>query len=212
MNNLANCYGVLGQQGDALKLHQEALARRRAWLGDDATDTLQSMHNVAVAYAALGRHAEALALHEETLARRKDKLHLKHPDTVSSMNAVAWLLATAPDPKLRNTGRALELAKKAVELAPQNGDYLNTLGVARYRVGDWEGAVGALTKSMEARGDGDAMDWFFLALAHWRLGRKDEGRAWYERAVQWTEKNRPQDEELSRFRAEAASLLGVAKP
>ena len=35
-------------------------------------------------------------------------------------------------------------------------------------------------------------------------------RSWYERAVQWMEKNKPQDEELLRFRAEAAKLLGEA--
>jgi serine/threonine protein kinase len=211
LNNVANCHAALGQYDDALKLHQEALERRRSRLGHDHPDTLQSMNNVAVALSALGRHAEARKLHEETLALRTDKLHLDHRDTLQSMNALAWILANCPDRKLREPGRALELAKQAVERAPGKGDYWNTLGTAYYRVGDWKSAVEALNKSTQLRKGGDAADWFFLAMAHWRLGDKKEGRKWYDRAVQWTEKNRPQDEELWLFRAEAEELLGIEK-
>ena len=49
-------------------------------------------------------------------------------------------------------------------------------------------------------------------MSHWKLGHKDESRQWYGRAVQWTEKNRPEDQELRRFRAEAAGLLGLEAP
>ena len=42
-----------------------------------------------------------------------------------------------------------------------------------------------------------------------RLGQKDEARQWYNRAVEWMEKNQPEDEELRHFRAEAAELLGM---
>ncbi len=48
-------------------------------------------------------------------------------------------------------------------------------------------------------------------MAHWRLGEKDESRRWYARAVAWMEKNRPGDEELKRFRAEATELLGAGE-
>jgi hypothetical protein len=56
---------------------------------------------------------------------------------------------------------------------------------------------------------GDALDWFFLAMAHWQQGDKEQARTWYGRAVQWMEKNRPQDGELRRFRAEGAALVGI---
>jgi serine/threonine protein kinase/WD40 repeat protein len=48
----------------------------------------------------------------------------------------AWRLAASADPKLRDPRRAVELAKKAVELAPGEGLY--TLGLAHYRAGDWK--------------------------------------------------------------------------
>ena len=91
------------------------------------------------------------------------------------------------------------------------GGCWNTLGVAQYRRGDWKAAIEALTKSTELSKGGDGIDWFFLAMAHWRLGDKPAARSWYDKAVQWTNKNRPKDEELSRFRAEAAALLEVTE-
>ena len=52
---------------------------------------------------------------------------------------------------------------------------------------------------------------FFLAMTHWQLGSKEEARKWYDQAVQWMEKNAPENGELRHFRAEAAKLLGVEK-
>ena len=60
MNNLANSYHALGRYADAVKLHKETLALRKAKLGPEHPDTLSSMNNLAGSYAALGRHAEAL--------------------------------------------------------------------------------------------------------------------------------------------------------
>ena len=87
--------------------------------------------------------------------------------------------------------RAVALARKAVELEPKNWAYRNTLGAAQYRAGDWKAAIAALEKSMELRKGGDSNDWFFLAMAHWQLGEKDKAREWYDRAVQWMDKNQP---------------------
>jgi tetratricopeptide (TPR) repeat protein len=126
-----------------------------------------------------------------------------------SFNNLAWLLATTPGYKSEDHASAVELAMKAVELAPKARTHWNTLGVAYYCAGDWKGSLTALAKSMELSKGGDSFDWFFLAMAHWQLGQKEEARKWYEQAVQWMEKNSPQDEELLRFRAEAAKLLGV---
>ena len=126
-------------------------------------------------------------------------------------NSVAWRLATDADLKPRPTEVALECARKAVELAPEDGGVWNTLGVAQYRAENWQASIDALRKAMGLRQGGNSFDWFFLAMAHWRLGNKDEARLWYGRAVEWMEKNRPKDEDLRRFRAEAAELLGVEK-
>jgi tetratricopeptide (TPR) repeat protein len=131
-------------------------------------------------------------------------------------NELAWFLAACPDEQFRNPKEAVELAEKAVKTSPTFGVYWRTLGVARYRAGDARGAVAALEKSLELgintfgnRNRPDSSEWFFLAMAHWRLGDKEQARKWYDKAVEWTDKNRPKDPKLLRFRAEAADLLGV---
>src|SRR5206468_92054 len=101
--------------------------------------------------------------------------------------------------------------KKAVELVPKEAGYWNRLGVAHYRNKDWKAAIEALIMTMKLRKGGDANDWFFLAMAHWQLDHKDEARQCYDRAVAWMDKNAAKNEELIRFRAEAAELLGVGK-
>jgi serine/threonine protein kinase/WD40 repeat protein len=128
------------------------------------------------------------------------------PDYAMAANNFAWLLATCPQDEFRDAPRAVALAQRAVRLESHNGNYWNTLGVAHYRAGEWQSAQSALEKSMLHQG-GNSLDWFFLAMTHWRLG--DQGKAFlcYGQAVQWMAKNQPQDEELRRFRAEAEDLL-----
>ena len=62
---------------------------------------------------------------------------------------------------------------------------------------------------MQLRQGGDSFDWFFLAMAHWQMDKKDEARKWFDQGIVWMGKNRPQDAELRRFRAEASELLGI---
>jgi tetratricopeptide (TPR) repeat protein len=143
------------------------------------------------------------------------------PDvTAEALNSYAWALVTI-DPQMAadlesefpNASRtAVDIAKRGVELTPQDGNIWNTLGVAQYRASEWQPAVDSLEKAAKLRGGGDAFDWFFLAMAHWQLDHKDEARQWYDKAVEWMDKNNPKNEELLRFRAEAAELLGVTHP
>jgi serine/threonine protein kinase/WD40 repeat protein/Tfp pilus assembly protein PilF len=137
-------------------------------------------------------------------------------NTAGDHNNLAWFLATHPDPKLRDPVGAMAMAKIAVELSPEVATYWNTLGAALYRAGDWKGAVAALKKSMELDHGGSAFDFFFLAMACERLGQRHQALQWHKQAVLWVEKNRqalaknPQyAEELRRFSAEAAEVLGI---
>jgi serine/threonine protein kinase len=137
--------------------------------------------------------------------------HIGH--LASSLNQLAWILATSPDPELLDAERALQFAEQAAEIAPKNPNIWNTLGVARYRAGDWNASVEALTESMIlGKGANHSIDAFFLAMAHWQLGEKDLALEWYDKAVTWMENNMPYNEELVRFREEAAQLLGVTIP
>jgi Flp pilus assembly protein TadD len=151
----------------------------------------------------LGRQAEAAEPYRKALELA--------PEDPAVNNERAWFLATSLEPRLRDAALAVRLAKKAVAARPQDADYRNTLGVAHYRSGDDKAAVAELETAMTLRGGGDSFDWFFLAMAHWRLGDRDQARAWFDRAVQGMDRHKPHDGELRRFRAEAEALLAEAR-
>jgi eukaryotic-like serine/threonine-protein kinase len=212
LDSLGTIYKSSGRHSEALKLYEEAMPLMKAKFGPSHPIRMSSMHFLAECYSAQGRHADALRLSEETLALRRAALGPDHPDTPASMSLVAALLANCPDSRFRDPKRAVELAKDAVELAPRSAWSWQVLGWVRYRTGAWKDSVAALEKSIELREDGgDSFQWFFLAMAHWQVGNKEQARKWYDRAVDWADRIRPADAQLLRFRAEAAELLGLKK-
>ena len=208
----ANSLAQQRKYSEAEALFREALAICRKSFGDTNPMLVSPLFDLASVLNAQGKMFEAEPLYREAIALLK-KGKVEQPNVnPGTMNGLAWMLATHPKPAWRDGELAVELAKKAVELVPDNGMIWNTLGVAQYRAGDWKAAIAALDKSMELRNGGDSNDWFFLAMTRWQLGDKDEARKWYDKAVEWMEKNSPDNEELRRFRAEAAELLGLAVP
>ena len=130
-DTLDSMYGVarsdsdLGRYADALKLHQETLALRRAKLGLDHPDTLKSMNKTADSYFNLGRNTEAFRLCEETLALQKATLGPDHPDTLGSMNNLAGSYL-----KFGRYAEALKLYQDTLALrkAKLGPDHPKTLG------------------------------------------------------------------------------------
>jgi tetratricopeptide (TPR) repeat protein len=166
--------------------------------------------NRANAYRKWGQYEKAVADYSKAI-----EVNPKHAD---AHNDLAWLLATCPEAKLRDPNRAVELAKKAVELAPQDGSCWGTLGTAHYRAGDWKSAVASLDKSRALLKGYDAYAWLFLAMAHRKLGNDGESRKAYDQAVKWLEKNKEMlakttenADELRRFRSEAEEVLELKK-
>jgi hypothetical protein len=92
-----------------------------------------------------------------------------------------------------------------------HGEYWTTLGVAHYRAGEWKATIDALEKSTAVSPGDDTVRWFFLAMAHCQQGQKVKARTWFDKAVEWMDKNKSQDDELREFRDEAASLLGLTE-
>jgi serine/threonine protein kinase/Flp pilus assembly protein TadD len=133
-------------------------------------------------------------------------------DDATTINNLVWTLITAPDRRAWKGIRVVEWAGQAVERAPANGYFRNTLGVAQYRVGNWQEAITTLEKSMELRQGGDSRDWFFLAMSHRQMGHKRRAREWHSAALHWMHKYGPAEAELLQFRTEAADLLGLQEP
>jgi serine/threonine protein kinase len=178
----------------------EELAADAAWL-------------LAASYRQAGQDSLALEYARRALEYYERACEVGGPPV---WNATAWNLATCPHEELRNSKRSVEVAERAVsfidkfaELSEGALGWRNTLGVACYRDGQFERAILILRDSVNVREGGDAFDWFFLAMANWRLANQDVARTWFDKAVAWMDQNAPDNEELIRFRAEAEELLGV---
>src|SRR5262249_19329048 len=121
------------------------------------------------AQAALNRLDAAIADCEEALRQKRDPADQE--PLALLCNNLAWTLVTGPA-TARDPARALNLARKAIALSPDEALYLNTLGVAEYRSGYYAAAVATLEKSLSAgKGRLDAFDLFFLAMARRKLGQ-----------------------------------------
>jgi serine/threonine protein kinase/tetratricopeptide (TPR) repeat protein len=155
------------------------------------------------------QEAEALALEPaaQDLVREAIK---RCPENAVAENNLAWHLIKFAVPRRCNPAEALALAEKAVKRAPDVDYFVNTLGVAQYRAGNWKAAIDTLTRA-DALYGGRLFSYnaFFLAMAHWQRGEKEQALKEYAPALVWMEKYAPKDAHLLRFRAEAASLLGL---
>jgi serine/threonine protein kinase len=124
-------------------------------------------------------------------------------------NELAWFLATTPEPRLRDGAKAVHLAQRAVgaPAGAKSANYWNTLGAAHYRNGDDRAALSAMATAIDLRAGGIAFDWFFMAMAHARLGEQDQARGTFKQALDWMARHAPLDGELRRFRAEAQAAI-----
>ncbi len=74
------------------------------------------------------------------------------------------------------------MAALAVELRPDNGFIIDSLGWAHYRLGDYEIAVETLERAMAAQ-PGDPVITSHYGDALWRTGRKPEARMQWRNAL-----------------------------
>lgn len=123
----ANLLGSLGRLDDASRGYAEAQRfdpeRTEAWLGG------------ATAEALAGRWTDARRRLESGLETIQDPTR-----NVDLRHTLARLLATAPDPEVRDGEMALELARAALgEGGPV--DYAETVGMALAELGRWQEAV-----------------------------------------------------------------------
>ncbi len=132
-----------------------------------------------------------------------------HPENAATQNDLARLLVNWPRPGVDHLEEAIGLAKKAVKATPTAGNYWVTLGMAHYWAGQWSDALTAFQQAAKLPNGDKSLDWFYLAMVYGRLGEKEQGRKWYDQAVQWMEKNDPDNGGLKYLRAEAAKLLGI---
>jgi len=202
--------------------------------GAEPKDDPRQWSNRGDALVTLGRHREGIASYRRAteldpafhlalsrkaevnyrigdwpnVLRDYERLQVLRPRDASATNDLAWTLCTCPDLKYRDYGRAVELARKAVALAPSVGIFLNTLAVALYRTEDWAGSLKASLKTIELKDTIDPIDWFVLAMCEWHLDQKDQARRLLLHALRRSAAGGDQIEEVAEFRSEALALIG----
>jgi eukaryotic-like serine/threonine-protein kinase len=216
VNALGDRLWKVGEPGETTNAYQKAQARAEK-LATAFPDIAE--YRLELAYSlfagAVSVSTDRAPTPEQAHRRVREVYQTLPPDQQHTLAlryaSLSEQLAAGPDSTLRDPRRAVEFAKEAVELCPNEASVWYTLGVARYRAGDWKGAALAMNKSLEVRNTGEFRTWFFLSMACWKLGSKDEARKWYTAALVWTEKRAPEHEELLRLRGEAAALLGLSE-
>ena len=163
------------------------------------------------AHFGLGKALSTQGKLAEAMVEFRNAFRLR-PHDAENHNELAWAVVSTRDHPRRDYDEALEHARKAVELEPKSASFVNTLALAEYRAGHWNESIAASERSMALRNGGPAWDWFFLAIAHWQKGEKDQARTWFDKAVAWTKEKDPKSGELRQFWKEAAELLGRPGP
>jgi WD40 repeat protein len=182
------------------------VSRRRALVSDveELFDALLFREKVADAL----RRDAALNEADRAFALSVAQTHSEH---AGAWNDAAWNVVKVRDSGEDAYTRALRYAEAAVHLAPEDGEYLNTLGVAQYRVGRYADALATLTKSekLNATKEGSIPDDLaFLAMTQHQLGKKDEAKATLARLREVMKQPRwAQNAEAQGFLREAEQLI-----
>jgi tetratricopeptide (TPR) repeat protein len=197
LSEAEECYREMLTIQESLLVGNPAVARYRYGV-------LSSLTQLGELLWGTGRRAEA-----EDQYRRLRRLGAElGPDERQSRQVLAWFLATGPVHEFRDGALAVRIARRLMEEEPHNVEHELTLGAAYVEAGDWGGTVEALKRPQEEYGRSAVVANFLLARAFRKLGREDEARGCYQRALSLLEQRPNQTLEFRRIRAETQSIAG----
>ena len=105
-------------------------------------DFAEAHNNLGIALGMQNRFSEAVSHYQQAI-------NLK-PDWPLPMNGLAWILATYPDPNMRDAKQAIALAERAASLTNyQNAIILNTLAAAYAAKDRFSEAIATAQKALD---------------------------------------------------------------
>jgi tetratricopeptide (TPR) repeat protein len=132
--NLGGALMERGRVDDAVAAFQTAVK-----IGPDDAETHINLAN------ALRRQG----LEEEAVAQYESALQIT-PQSISVLNDLAWLIATSPNPSIRNGSKAVALAEQAVRLSGgANPFFLHKLAAAHAENGDFPKALKVAERALQ---------------------------------------------------------------
>lgn len=132
----------------------------------------------SIVYSTLGDVRANLEKHEASdeayeLALRYD------PENDNAMNNYAYNLSVRGE----SLERAKELALKAIEVAPENAAYLDTVGWVYFKLGDYDRAKRFIDASIKT-GAASAEVLEHMGDVEEQLGNMEEARSWWQQALE----------------------------
>lgn len=159
-------------------------------------DNLEKGANMAVG----GRLVECLSI-------VKSIRNLKDADA-RLLNNIAWRAGAFKDSSSEAIDTAIKLAKQAVQNAPMESNYWNTLGTILYRRGEYHEAIRALSISEALEPQTYLLqNATFLAMCYWQISEPEIAKTWFRVAEDIYQASSTPDIEDSQTRAEALELL-----
>ena len=218
---------------DTLERSDEAIAQLQT-MAAEQTDSIGAEVQLGDLLRNKKRFAEAVAAYDEAI-RRAEGAHLPERWSLFYDRGVAlersgqWQRAEADlqhalelkqDQPLvlnylgyswidrgENLDRGLKMIEKAVELRPEDGYIVDSLGWAHYRMADYDGAVQYLEKAIELVPQDPTIN-DHLGDAYWQSGRLTEARYQWRRALQLG----PQEDEIKPIEEKLESGLKIPAP
>jgi serine/threonine protein kinase len=185
-----------------------ALVREYPTVRRYKTGLVRGRRSFAELLWALGRRDEAGEVYR---AAREMEAAIS-PDDYPMLDSTARSLAACPDPRYRDTTRAVAVATRAVAANPREPDYLATLGIAHYHAGDYRAAAGTFERALREGHRPDSDTGFYLAMTYWRLGEKAKAREWYDRGRGLVRKNQVHTAASQRVLRAAEAVLAGREP
>jgi len=125
-NSLGSALGSQGRVAEAVREFREALRVQ--------PDYDEAHNNLGLALRMMGERDQALDHFKAALSRR--------PDWPTPMSEMAWILATHPDPAVRDPAQAVRLAERAADLtAHRQPVILDALAASYAAAGDFDRAT-----------------------------------------------------------------------
>lgn len=120
---------------------EESRAHLQAAIALDPHDA-DAHYNLGNTFLAMGRAREAVAQYQQALEI--------NPDDTETMNNMAWILATSPDPMIRDGTKAVTLAERAVLLTDNKEQrVVSTLAAAYAEIGRFPEAVKTAQRALQ---------------------------------------------------------------
>ncbi len=154
---------------EAASAYDEAIERAKA---DGMPDRWALFYDRGVSYERAGDWPKAEADLEHALSLKPDQ------PLILNYLGYSWI------DRGEKLDQGLKMIEKAVELRPEDGYIVDSLGWAHYRMGDYASAVEYLERAVELVPSDSTIN-NHLGDAYWRTGRLTEARYQWRRALQF---------------------------